>query len=178
MGGVRPSVRLSVHPLAAPAAPAPAAWGRSAEGGDAAGSLRVPTRSLSGRRRQRAGPLCLAGQRRTPRQQAPPGARTGSPPPEHPLPGAAGREGSRGGGSAPGPPRHRPRRGSPGESAGRCQGVSAGGSARPAPSASLIADRHRGSHHYHGHCLLFAALLFAFRSRLGQQVGRRQRGRR
>lgn len=40
--------------------------------------------------------------------------------------------------------RHRPRRGSPGESAGRCQGVSAGGSARPAPSASLIADRHRG----------------------------------
>lgn len=36
----------------------------------------------------------------------------------------------------------------------------------------------RGSHHYHGHCLLFAALLFAFRSRLGRQVGGRKRGRR
>lgn len=84
-GGVRPSVRLSVHPLAAPAAPAPAAGGRCAEGGDAAGPCRP---YLS--ERQRAGPLCQAGQRRTPRQQAPPGAGTGSPPPEHPLPGARG----------------------------------------------------------------------------------------
>lgn len=76
--------------------------------------------------------------------------------------------------------RPRPRRGSRGESAGRCQGVSAGGSARPAPSASLIADGHQGPgpHHYHGHCLLCAALLFALRPLLGRQVGGGQRERR
>lgn len=186
-------VGLSVRPSVRAAPAAPAAGGRSAEGADAAGdpcgSLRVrvgPCRIpavpcqpyLSGR--QRAGPLRQAGQRRPPLPQTPAGAGRRSPEPQHPLAGAAGAGQPRGRlrarpapAPAPPPPRE-PRRISGALSGRQRRRLRAAGP----QSASLIADRHRGSHHYHGHCLLFAALLFAFRSRLGRQVGGRQRGRR